>query len=127
MSKKVCIEITDEGLALIKTEYMDLEMFIEVGIQHAFSDITDCSSLYKINYELDMEIPKHMPVRMKEKIIRNIVKNVQDEHDGNAPKNIVVEEILKTGITTDQAEYLIDRLKKCGSIFEPKKGFLRIA
>lgn len=63
--------------------------------------------------------------RDKAKLIRNIIKQLQQDHEGNAPIREVITQAVETGIDEDKAEEMIKRLKREGSIFEPRTGFLR--
>ena len=63
--------------------------------------------------------------RDKAKLIRDIIREVQQDHDGKAPKNEVIQRAVESGMDEDKAEDFIKRLKREGSIFEPSNGFLK--
>ena len=63
--------------------------------------------------------------RDKAKLIREIIRQIQQDHEGNAPIGEVIIRAVESGIEEDKAEDMIKRLKKEGSIFEPKNGYLR--
>lgn len=63
--------------------------------------------------------------RDKAKLIRDIIREVQQGHEGKAPKQEVIQRAIEAGIEEDKAEDMIKRLKREGSIFEPRNGFLQ--
>ncbi len=59
--------------------------------------------------------------------IQDIIKDVSAEHQGSAPLEKVLERAQsEMGIDRNKAEELISRLKRDGSIFEPKPGFFKL-
>ncbi|MCD4798439.1 MAG: AAA family ATPase, partial [Methanosarcinales archaeon] len=63
--------------------------------------------------------------RDRVKLIRDIIRELQQEHEGKAPKDEVIQRASEAGIDEDKAEDLIKRLKKEGAIFEPRNGYLK--
>jgi replicative DNA helicase Mcm len=52
---------------------------------------------------------------------------LQEEFGGNAPKDILLNELSdKYNMDEEKAEELITKLKRQGSIYEPKQGYYKV-
>ena len=70
-----------------------------------------------------------MPKSDREKIrlVPQIIKELQEEFGGNAPKDILLNELSdKYNMDEEKAEELITKLKRQGSIYEPKQGYYKV-
>ena len=58
----------------------------------------------------------------KIRLVPQVIKELQEEYGGNAPKDILLNELSdKYNMDEDKAEELITKLKRQGSIYEPKR------
>ena len=56
-----------------------------------------------------------------------VIKELQEEYGGNAPKDILLNELSdKYNMDEEKAEELITKLKRQGSIYEPKQGYYKV-
>ena len=70
---------------------------------------------------------KNKSTRDKTRYIQDLIKEVSAEHQGPAPLEMVLERAQsEMGMDRNKAEEIIGRLKRDGSIFEPKTGFLKL-
>jgi replicative DNA helicase Mcm len=70
-----------------------------------------------------------MPKSDREKIrlVPQVIKELQEEYGGNAPKDILLNELSdKYNMDEEKAEELITKLKRQGSIYEPKQGYYKV-
>lgn len=63
--------------------------------------------------------------RDRAKLIRDIIREVQQEHEGKAPKTEVMQRAVEAGVDEDRVDEMIKKLKREGSIFEPRNGYLK--
>ncbi|MDD1759955.1 MAG: minichromosome maintenance protein MCM, partial [Methanothrix sp.] len=63
--------------------------------------------------------------RDRTKSVMDIIKDVSKEHQGPAPRDIVLDRAEELGIDRAKAEEIIDRLRRDGSVFEPKPGTIK--
>jgi replicative DNA helicase Mcm len=64
--------------------------------------------------------------RDKTKLMLDIIRDVSKEQQGSAPLEIVLDKAEEQGIERSRAEEIITRLKRDGSIMEPKHKMLRL-
>ena len=65
--------------------------------------------------------------RDRTRYIQDIIKDISAEHQGSAPLEKVLERAQsEMSIDRNKAEEIVARLKRDGSIFEPKSGFLKL-
>lgn len=64
--------------------------------------------------------------RDKTKLMMDIIRDVSREQQGAAPLDIVLDKAEELGIDRGRAEEMITRLKRDGSIMEPKHKMLRL-
>ncbi len=75
------------------------------------------------------KVEGRMPKSDREKIrlVPQIIKELQEEFGGNAPKDILLNELSdKYNMDEEKAEELITKLKRQGSIYEPKQGYYKV-
>ena len=70
-------------------------------------------SISKEEREMIREIPK-------------VIKDLQEEYGGNAPKEILLKDLEVYGIGKNTADSLLNKLKRQGSIYEPKSGYYKV-
>ena len=58
-------------------------------------------------------------------IIKEIISDLENKIGKNIPIDVVVEECRQKGIDDDKVEEVIEKLKRSGDIFEPKRGFVQ--
>ncbi|MCX6676209.1 MAG: minichromosome maintenance protein MCM [Methanothrix sp.] len=63
--------------------------------------------------------------RDRTKSVMDIIKDVSKEHQGPAPRDAVLDRAEELGIDRAKAEEIIDRLRRDGSVFEPKPGTIK--
>ena len=59
------------------------------------------------------------------KSVRDVIREVQQRNEGKAPKQEVIQHCLDFGLDKEKIDDLIKGLKREGSIFEPRNGFLK--
>jgi replicative DNA helicase Mcm len=64
--------------------------------------------------------------RDKTKLMMDIIRDVSKEQQGSAPLDIVLDKAEELGIARSRAEDIVARLKRDGSIMEPKHKMLRL-
>lgn len=64
--------------------------------------------------------------RDKTKLMLDIIKDISKEQQGSAPLDIVLDRAEGQGIERGRAEEIVTRLKRDGSIMEPKHKMLRL-
>ena len=64
--------------------------------------------------------------RDKTKLMLDIIRDVSKEQQGSAPLEIVLDKAEEQGVERSRAEEIITRLKRDGSIMEPKHKMLRL-
>ncbi len=64
--------------------------------------------------------------RDKTKLMLDIIRDISKEQQGSAPLDIVLDRAEKQGIERGRAEEIVTRLKRDGSIMEPKHKMLRL-
>lgn len=64
--------------------------------------------------------------RDKTKLMLDIIREVGKEHQGSAPLDLVLDKAEEQGIERSRAEDIVLRLKRDGSIMEPKHRLLRL-
>lgn len=64
--------------------------------------------------------------RDKTKLMMDIIRDVSKEQQGSAPLDIVLDKAEEQGIDRDRAEEIVSRLKRDGSIMEPKHKMLKL-
>lgn len=124
MLKRIWVEFSDDALDIIYKKYTDPAEFVQACINLGLSRISDYSDLYEVVTEDISSYPKSQ--RDRAKALRDIIQEVQAQHDGNAPVNIVFDKAMKIGFSIDAVKTLIKRLKREGSIFEPRNSELRV-
>jgi replicative DNA helicase Mcm len=75
------------------------------------------------------KVEGRMPKSDREKIrlVPQVIKELQEEYGGNAPKDILLNELSdKYNMDEEKAEELITKLKRQGSIYEPKQGYYKV-
>jgi replicative DNA helicase Mcm len=64
--------------------------------------------------------------RDKTKLMMDIIRDVSKEQQGSAPLDIVLDKAEEQGIDRSRAEEIVTRLKRDGSIMEPKHKMLKL-
>jgi replicative DNA helicase Mcm len=64
--------------------------------------------------------------RDKTKLMLDIIKDISKEQQGSAPLDMVLDRAEEQGIERGRAEEIVGRLKRDGSIMEPKHKMLRV-
>ncbi|VVB71732.1 Minichromosome maintenance protein MCM [uncultured archaeon] len=64
--------------------------------------------------------------RDRTKSVMDIIRDVSKEHQGSAPLDEVLTMAEEQGIERAKAEEIIDRMRRDGSVFEPKPGTVRL-
>jgi replicative DNA helicase Mcm len=64
--------------------------------------------------------------RDKTKLMLDIIKDISKEQQGSAPLDMVLDRAEEQGIERGRAEEIVARLKRDGSIMEPKHKMLRV-
>ncbi len=76
------------------------------------------------------KVEGRMPKSDREKIrlVPIIIKELQDEYGGNAPKEIILNELSdRYNMDEEKVEKFISKLKRQGIIYEPKHGYYKVA
>ncbi len=76
-------------------------------------------------FDID-RIATDMPASNRSKLI--IIKEIIQALEGRMGKNVPMEEAIKSasekGINESEAEEIIQKLKRAGDLFEPRRGFI---
>ena len=64
--------------------------------------------------------------RDRTKSVIDIIREVSKEQQGQAPRDIVLDRAEELGIDRVKAEEIIDRMRRDGSVFEPRPGMLKL-
>lgn len=65
--------------------------------------------------------------RDKLRVLVNMIKDLEEEYGDNAPKNVLISEMIdQHNISEEKVEEIIRQLKHKGVIFEPASGYLKI-
>jgi replicative DNA helicase Mcm len=56
----------------------------------------------------------------------DVIRDISKEQQGPAPRDAVLDRAEELGINREKAEEIIDRLRRDGSLFEPRPGMLRL-
>lgn len=64
--------------------------------------------------------------RDRTKSMMDIIRDISKELQGPAPRDAVLDRAEQLGIDREKAEEIIDRLRRDGSLFEPRSGMLRL-
>jgi replicative DNA helicase Mcm len=64
--------------------------------------------------------------RDRTKSVMDIIRDISKENQGQAPWDAVLDRAEELGIDRSKAEEIIDRLRRDGSIFEPKPGSIKL-
>ena len=64
--------------------------------------------------------------RDRTKSVMDIIREVSKEQQGQAPRDIVLDKAEELGIDRIKAEEIIDRMRRDGSVFEPRPGMLKL-
>lgn len=120
------IEILEEDLALLKRQAHRLGKKIialrdEAVLLHP--------SLPKSRHLLDANIITNgvqKRTRDKTKAIMDIIGNISKEQQGSAPLDTVLDKAEEQGIERTRAEEIVVRLKRDGSVIEPRHNILRL-
>jgi replicative DNA helicase Mcm len=64
--------------------------------------------------------------RDKTKLIMDVIRDISKEQQGSATLDLVLDRAEKLGIERERAEDIITRLKRDGSIMEPKHGTFKL-
>jgi replicative DNA helicase Mcm len=64
--------------------------------------------------------------RDRTKSVMDIIRDISKEQQGPAPRDAVLDRAEELGIDREKAEEIIDRLRRDGSLFEPRSGMLRL-
>lgn len=64
--------------------------------------------------------------RDRTKSVMDIIRDISKEQQGPAPRDAVLDRAEEIGIDRAKAEEIIDRLRRDGSLFEPRSGMLRL-
>jgi replicative DNA helicase Mcm len=59
------------------------------------------------------------------KNIRQLIEDVEDEYDGGAPIDVVLDRAEEIGMDRSKAEHEIDKLKQKGELYQPNTDHLR--
>jgi len=59
-------------------------------------------------------------------LMLDIIKDISKEQQGSAPLDMVLDRAEEQGIDRGRAEEIVARLKRDGSIMEPKHKMLRV-
>jgi replicative DNA helicase Mcm len=65
-------------------------------------------------------------IRDKTKVVMDIIRDLSKENQGVSPMDDVIARAEAEGIDRSKAEEIVTRLKRDGSIMEPKHGLLRL-
>ena len=63
--------------------------------------------------------------RNKMMIVKEIINTLENKHGKSIPIEDVMGEAESKGISKDAVEDIIEKLKRGGDIFEPKRGFVQ--
>ena len=58
--------------------------------------------------------------------VLNIIKELQDLEDYGAPRDEVIKEASKQGISRTETEKIIEELKANSMIYEPRSGYYKV-
>lgn len=86
-------------------------------------EINALESVNISNQEVSIEIS---PSKEIKKIVVDIIRDISKDIQGPAPRNEVLDRAEKAGISREKTEIVIDRLRRDGSLFEPRSGMLRL-
>lgn len=64
--------------------------------------------------------------RDRTKSMMDIIRDISKELQGPAPRDAVLDRAEQLGIDRSKADEIIDRLRRDGSLFEPRSGMLRL-
>lgn len=64
--------------------------------------------------------------RDRTKSVMDIIRDISKEQQGPAPRDAVLDRAEAIGIDRAKAEDIIDRMRRDGSLFEPRSGMLRL-
>ncbi len=64
--------------------------------------------------------------RDRTKSVMDVIRDISKEQQGPAPKDAVLDRAEELGIDRAKAEDIIDRMRRDGSLFEPRSGMLRL-
>jgi replicative DNA helicase Mcm len=64
--------------------------------------------------------------RDRTKSVMDIIREVSKEQQGQAPRDVVLDRSEELGIDRVKAEEIIDRMRRDGSVFEPRPGMLKL-
>ena len=64
--------------------------------------------------------------RDRTKSVMDIIREVSKEQQGQAPRDVVLDRAEELGIDRVKAEEIIDRMRRDGSVFEPRPGMLKL-
>ena len=121
MTQKTCIKFSEVAEKNILQHHNSIGSFVNGCIDQGIKNILKNEKYYEIStftesYSSDIKID----------IMILVIEKCQYKNQGNADKKEVIELLQVAGFDEDEAERLIKRLKREGSIFEPENGILRI-
>jgi DNA replicative helicase MCM subunit Mcm2 (Cdc46/Mcm family) len=58
-------------------------------------------------------------------VVKEIINDLENKIGKTLPVDDVVREAQERGITIDKVEEILEKLKRSGDIFEPKRGFIQ--
>jgi replicative DNA helicase Mcm len=65
--------------------------------------------------------------RDKYRLISETIKRLEDEYNGKAPKQILIDELKnRYNMDEEKVEEVIRVLKRNGTIYEPKQGYYKV-
>ncbi len=64
--------------------------------------------------------------RDRTKSLMDIIRDVSKENQGQAPRDTILDKAEEVGIDRIKAEEIIDRMRRDGSVFEPKPGIIKL-
>jgi replicative DNA helicase Mcm len=65
-------------------------------------------------------------MRDRTKSVMDIIREVSKEQQGQSPREVVLDRAEELGIDRIKAEEIIDRMRRDGSVFEPRPGMLKL-
>jgi DNA replicative helicase MCM subunit Mcm2 (Cdc46/Mcm family) len=101
-------------------ETADLASIVHEAIALLPSD----NKIFEETETITTDITKRIRDRVKSVI--DIIRDVSSEQQGLAPRDAVLDRIVKLGIERSKAEEIIDRMRRDGDVFEPRPGMLKL-
>ena len=108
LSEKVTKEDSKRAIELMKHCLMQVGFDYETG-------------------QIDIDrISSGIPASQRSRIfaVREIIRDLEEKVGKSVPMEEIISAAEEKGITVDQVEEVIERLKREGSLYEPKKGLI---